>query len=68
MLCASAGRGGRREKAAGKTYQKGMLQKLICNILFVYMDIGFYKGMSNIEYREKRKPRGGLEGPQPLQV
>jgi hypothetical protein len=45
-----------------------MLQKPICNILFVYRDIGFHKRMSNSEYWEKRKPRGGLEGPQPLQV
>ena len=40
-----------------------MLQKPICNILFVCRDIGSYRKMSNNEYREKRNPRGGLEGP-----
>ncbi len=45
-----------------------MLQKPIYNILFVYRHIGFHKRMSNNEYREIEEPRGGLEGPQPLQV
>ncbi len=43
--------------------KKGMLQKLICNILFVCRDIGSHRRMSNNEYREKRRPRGVLEGP-----
>ena len=44
-----------------------MLQKPICNILFVYRDIGFQKRTSNSEYRETEESRGGLEGRQPLQ-
>jgi len=45
-----------------------MLQTLICNILFVSRDIGFHKRTSNSEFRETEEPRGGLEGPQPLQA
>ena len=39
-----------------KKLMPGMLQKLICNILFVYRYIGSHKRMSSNEYREIENP------------